>query len=977
MMPSDTKSASRALFRTRRLVIPALVIAVGTFVACEGDNLFKPDNEATRPRVTAIDGPSVVESGMPLTLTVRGDAPHGAAELALSLSGVVVFDTVVELASSPKNVAQAVSIPMPGPFADSVLTVTAAIRDAIGNVSRAVTDSFPAFGSAVPEITILAPGNLATFPIGDSILVRARIADRTGIARVSMRGVAVRQDSASDTRIVTRFNERTIEFPQPPAVALPRDTTIVRFLIPVPDTASESVQIIVEAEDSLGFVAESVVNIGVGGPRVEIRSPANGSRVQAGGTLVVQAFAVDRGSGIDSMKVMLSGVQDSIFVWKNLASPDSVRRDTSFVVGPNPGILAISARAWSRAGHEGSTAAPVEIEVVNTQVADTEAPRVGLTVTTPERVELDDSIQVRLVAEDQGTAGLRRVGVLMIALPDTTALAPDTLVIDEVFASPRTGQVDRTFHVRLADFPFSDTGTVRMPRRFTLQIHAFAVDTAGNVGANTAAALAAGPATRVNVGATVIRPDTAGYVAEGSSGLQRVVTGVVGNSVTLPSGGAIAHSVVDAGRQMLYLSNLSRNRVEVLNLATNSFMSPIQVGSEPWGMFMSADNDTLIVANSGGTNISFVDLTTMREHTARRLLTPNAALFEVKSSVSNGLIRYEGLFYDFSDRPQFIAQDAHGRLLYSTKPTGTAQQGTIRFVELAGGGGPESYILYNMQAVQQAENTYAIANIDSLVIIPAAETDYQVELFDHVPGNSALILRSGPNTLEAAVDVLRTLGSDIAVHAGAWVPENVGLSDTTYIATAGDRSYIAFGEGGVGIGARIMLWSANDAAISNQITVADIVSNASEQVLGLGLDSNGRIGVARGTESTYFFSNGIDGAGDLRLQGVFSDGVAGGQGGAALHPNHVYSAGSSPETLSFIATANRTIKIVDTFHFFERGEVAIRDQIVGQLRTSLPFPGDNAGLAPGDPDYILIKLYGVTDTGAVVIVPIRNKDLVD
>src|SRR5690606_21338708 len=153
-------------------------------------------------------------------------------------------------------------------------------------------------------------------------------------------------------------------------------------------------------------------------------------------------------------------------------------------------------------------------------------------------------------------------------------------------------------------------------------------------------ALAAGPATRVNGGATVVRPATAGYVAGGSSGLQRVVTGGGGNSGTLPSGSATARCGGDAGRQMLYLSTLSRNRVEVLNLATNSFMSPIQVGSEPWGMFMSADNDTLIVANSGGTNISFVDLTTMREHTARRLLTPNAALFEVKSSVSNGLIRY-------------------------------------------------------------------------------------------------------------------------------------------------------------------------------------------------------------------------------------------------------------------------------------------------------------------------------------------------
>ena len=53
----------------------------------------------------------------------------------------------------------------------------------------------------------------------------------------------------------------------------------------------------------------------------------------------------------------------------------------------------------------------------------------------------------------------------------------------------------------------------------------------------------------------------------------------------------------------LYLSNLRRNQIEVLNLADSTFSNtPIRVGAQPWALHRPSQ-DTLFVANSGGTNI--------------------------------------------------------------------------------------------------------------------------------------------------------------------------------------------------------------------------------------------------------------------------------------------------------------------------------------------------------------------------------------
>src|SRR5690606_30482035 len=88
--------------------------------------------------------------------------------------------------------------------------------------------------------------------------------------------------------------------------------------------------------------------------------------------------------------------------------------------------------------------------------------------------------------------------------------------------------------------------------------------------------------------------------------LQRMV--VAGHTVVLPSGGKIMDAAVDVARRNLLLANMTRDRIEVFRLESQRFASFIPVGSEPWGLNINRTGDTLLVANSGGTNVSSVYL---------------------------------------------------------------------------------------------------------------------------------------------------------------------------------------------------------------------------------------------------------------------------------------------------------------------------------------------------------------------------------
>jgi len=72
--------------------------------------------------------------------------------------------------------------------------------------------------------------------------------------------------------------------------------------------------------------------------------------------------------------------------------------------------------------------------------------------------------------------------------------------------------------------------------------------------------------------------------------------------------------LLDNTRQRVYIANAARNQVEVFDLRSQAFRTPIEVGQLPRSMAMSTDNRTLYVANGGGEWISMVDLEEGQEY---------------------------------------------------------------------------------------------------------------------------------------------------------------------------------------------------------------------------------------------------------------------------------------------------------------------------------------------------------------------------
>lgn len=255
----------------------------------------------------------------------------------------------------------------------------------------------------------------------------------------------------------------------------------------------------------------------------------------------------------------------------------------------------------------------------------------------------------------------------------------------------------------------------------------------------------------------------------------------------------------------------------------------------------------------------------------------------------------------------------------------------------------------------------------------------------------------------------QAVGSDAIARAGRWSVPNLGFHDTTYVSASGDGGWVVFGEGSADPVGRIIMFEAVQDAISSAIEVDDLMVNASETVRGIGLNYDGTLGIARGQDA-YFFTT------DLRLQGrrVLPPGGA----GAVLHPLHANAKSLQntggvyrPDThLGFVGTGDRTIVIIDTFHFFRSGRIFIKDVPAGPLRAVLPFPEDNANFTctsstvtdqagntigsavevfaggdfnnphpasggPTEDSCIVVKLVGITDAGGVVVVDVRKSDL--
>ncbi len=707
-------------------------------------------------------------------------------------------------------------------------------------------------------------------------------------------------------------------------------------------------------------------------PTVLIFEPSSGGEVQSGQAIRVRVAAAGTEAGISELVLRLTGVLEATVTRVYSPPRDSVAIDTTFTVPAGvSGSLEVRLTARDIHGAAGE-ATPVILAV---SPIDNTPPVVTLAVDVPPRLELTDSLIFRVTARDNpGGSGVRQLGVTAIVVNLSSG---DTLILPDLvreFTQPQGDEVLERLSVQPQTLPagFIDRGA--LPVVLRLEAHAYAIDDGGNC----AAAVDADAQKKLQCARFVLSETE--YLVANHLGARRETMVVAGRTSILPDGGAVADLAVDTVRGRVYASNIGRNKLQTLEIRNGAWGPEVFVGSRPWGLALSRGGDSVYVANSGGTNISVVSLGgTPVEDRRRRIFTPNDALYEIESRLVKGIMRYSMVVHDFSDRPQYVVQDANGRLLYSTEPTRAAVEGTMRRVDIEPGWrSPEARLLVEDRNIIPNQDVVSIAHVDSIFIL---QNQYDplagdlVEIYDHLPGNPDSLIFSGRLPLIEAILAVQGAGSDILWGYGNWDLDWIALADTTYVAISADRQWVAFGEGGRPEAGRISFWNAGDRRLSYQVSVVDIVHNASEPVRGLDLNRDGTLGVARGIAANFFTT-------DLRLQGSFIDGLAQGSTGAVLHPRHPgdyhggVARGSTPETVAFVGTGNHSIRIVDTVHFTYRGEIPVRDNLVGPFRSGPPSAVDNQGKScPGNPTCVVAKLYGVTDAGGVVVVNVLASDI--
>jgi hypothetical protein len=441
-----------------------------------------------------------------------------------------------------------------------------------------------------------------------------------------------------------------------------------------------------------------------------------------------------------------------------------------------------------------------------------------------------------------------------------------------------------------------------------------------------------------------------------ASGLDRIdtVTVVAGVTKVLPFGGQVADALYHPGKDRLYLTNITRNQVEVFNLADSSFKSAVIVGSRPWGIAAwprdrnGTKGDTLLVANSGGTQISYINLnggTSGSGLEVFRYLLPNIVVSTITTTTSatSGLPIRVQTVYDFSDRPQFIGATCHEAggvcqdvvLTYSTTPTPgqsppfSSLNGTLRWENLTKG----------VTAAGHSDSTTSHFFFEQAIGQSGARGDtLQIDRFDADGVGHAVL-----------VPAFNALGSTVVGI------EKLGFRDTTFVRSSGNFRRSVFGEGGSVINSRAMMYDVDrgydptfwwvDRGVSPPTDVSDFIANTSARMFGVAINFDGGLAAIR-ADSSYILNPA------LRLLGILQ--TTNTNAGLDFHPQNTGTFSFPLNTrLAFAASSEPLIEIYDTNCYLRVGTIPIKDPIIGPITAALRPSGQ-------------LVLVGATARGVVI-----------
>ena len=738
----------------------------------------------------------------------------------------------------------------------------------------------------------------------DTVLAfQVEVKDNLGIKKIKV-NISGGLSMSFDTTFTTANTDAVVPFTIGVSRSIPKGTPVVVSAFALDGALNKS------ATDTLNLTVGNV-------PAADVRlnSPANGSIAVIGKSIVLSL------SARSAVKVRSIGFKTTgSFVTSDSTAyssplPDSVSvLDTLAIPANAPtGPLNIAPFVLDSLGQR--TVGPVVVLNIQPPSAINSTPVVSFSHTN--RIEVNDTLHIE--ASDQ--TGIVTMGYEVRRAPGGTIDSKDSLQSNGNI----TSQI-RTFEMKL---PYTQFPT-------TVYVQAFARNSNGV----RAYAKLPGGAERIDT-----------------------LTVVAGSTKSLPSGGVVADALYHQRTDRLYFTNIDRNQLEVFSLTDSSFKSPILVGSRPWGIAAwprdhnGTMGDTLLVANSGGTDISYVNLNgggSGRE--VYRYALPNIIAYTVTSKRSPaGFLVTERTKYDFSDRPQFIGTTCTGTgfgcgdvvLTYSTTPTPGQSEpfdknnGTLRWENLI----THQSHFYFEQAMGQDANS-----ADTLEIIR----------YDANTGDPTVLVPQLQNAVTATGE---KFNYSIVVRK-----TELGFRDTTFVRNSGNFTRAAYGEGGPVQGTRAMTFDVNrgfetqvtdisgkvgtlpipviDRGISRAADVSDFVANSFASVKGVAMNFDGSLAGIR-ADSTYLLNL------QLRLQGIL--GTTQSNAGLDFHPMN-----SGPNSfplstrLVFAASAEPVVEIFDSYCYKRVATVPIRDPINGPIKAAIRANGQ-------------IVLVGATARGVVIV----------
>ena len=678
-------------------------------------------------------------------------------------------------------------------------------------------------------------------------------------------------------------------------------------------------------------------------------APTPGAVAGNGKYIPIQVKAVQQAGGIRRLGWTIAGTAGQTLTTADSLStgsppfPDSTVFTDSVKVTGTTGTFQVIGFAVDSAGRRAvSAAVTVTIQSVAT---DNTPPEVSQVVAL--RSEASDSITIH--ATDP--SGITRVGFKV------TDLLLNPIGGDSVNFAGTTTDQKVTMSLKL-------NGITVFPTQVIVQ--AFAID--GAVALN-----------RGVTGAVFTVPSPNG------ASRSDTVTIVAGRTFGLPAGGQIADAIYNKNTNEVYLTNTSLSRLEIFQVANSTFVAsgiptagPQPVGLALWPVDTLGNyQDTVVVANSGGTELSIIDTRPAVRALAYRQALPNFVIEKYTTVNVGGAYIAVITYHDVSDRPQYVGTVCR-------PPSG----GTAC--------APDSiFAIYSTTPTTSSSDPFsgkATLRMEKLTQTPAQQFGH---LFYEI--GSQL---NGQNNDTLRLEEVRGSTSTVVLSACAGVTinfSNFGLGDSTFVRNSGNFAHAFVGEGGniSTAFARVMAYNAGglfqqgpatnrtcftsvvgasgpqdagqndvDFGMSNAFQVSDFISNTGVRISSIATNFNGLTNAVR-ADSIYFLDA------NLRLAVTAPSPI--GASGMDMNYNHTFSpfgscppcggAGNQNDRVIFAAQPDGSISVFDTFHGGQIGTLPLRDPIIGPLRVAKGPTGNQL-------------LFGITARGLVMVnIPVINNPL--